>query len=128
MRVAVGQVAKPETIEPSGCRGSSTSARPPERSRPERDVLDHGEVGKQQVLLKHVPDASLFDGESLDAAGTNRDASRAVDETSEVAERRGLAGPVRANERERLAGLDEQFESSSNSPRASRIDASRLMP
>ncbi len=76
------------------------------------DVFEHAHVFEQQVVLEHESDRSHFGFDEdvgrrvVDDGVVDRDAA-AVDrgESGQAAQHRALAGPVRAEQRQELAGL-----------------------
>jgi hypothetical protein len=80
---------------------------------PECDIVEHPEVWKQQVVLKHHTNRALVRG-PMNTGGrichylaTDRDlAGRDPEEPSQCPERSGLTGAVRAKQRDYFSGTD----------------------
>ncbi len=77
----------------------------------EGDVVAHGEMRKQRVVLEHHVDGPLMRQHRRDVAAVEQDAAlvRRL-ETGEHAQQRGLAAAARAQQREELAGPDVERE------------------
>ena len=84
------------------------AARDPAGAEAERDVLQHGEVREQEIVLEHDADRSAL-GRHEDAGAVVEDRAVELDPTAvereqpgERAQERGLAGTVRSEDRDRL--------------------------
>jgi hypothetical protein len=80
---------------------------------PERDIVEHREVWKQQVVLKHHTNRALV-RRPMNSGGcichylaTDRDlAGRDLEKARQCPERRGLTGAVRAKQRDYFSSTD----------------------
>ena len=100
-----GELSDPQPVKPLQSGGAGLGARDAARAEPERDVLQGGEVGEQHLVLEDHADPTLPHRQRAKFAAVQPDRALGGDQAGDRAQQRGLAGAVRPDHGEHLAGL-----------------------
>ena len=113
LALAAGELAHPGAGEMADAEALEELVDARAVAGPEAHVPEHVEMGEERVLLEEVADPPVLGGDVHSAAGVQQhpsvDGDRArlgLQQAGDDAEHGRLAGARRADERQRLAGLD----------------------
>ena len=109
-RQAIGLSAKAHGFESVLYRVSLLGRHPPVRRKPERDILEDGQMGKEIVVLKDDGERSLGGRRIRDVlAGNAKPAGCERQKACHHVDQGRLAGPARADQSEPFAGRDREI-------------------
>ena len=116
-RLGAGVFAQSETIEPAASLGPGLGLGVTTGPQAEGDVVQGGQTRKEEVVLEHHTDGAFGRGDEHVGAGVVEDSpiqhdASGVDrmKACDGAQRSGLAGTVRAQQRDHLAVVDRELE------------------